>query len=510
MTLNRRDFLRTISLASGAVFLGASTGCNTSGNESVRLVKSASQRYSVAHAFLRDSNRKLTPTRQTSVSVCIVGAGFAGLTAAWQLQKQGIDCTVVESEAMAGGCARAKVTDSKSHSLPLGNVYFVERLPVIDEMAQNLGVNIISCPDDVHLIGANSYNDIWSDDQINSAARSTTDAEGMKRFRDDLMAIPDDDLPSYPLPDATHPHIQKFDSISAEEYVRKYNSPTLNAVLDAYTRSSMGSGLSGVNAYCLLNFYSDEFGLSHSMQRWLFEGGTANFLSQLASRNNNVDADQLAYSLEQTSIGWTVHTVDAEGRGQAIHAKAVILATPGYVTRILLQRASDSFGTVVPRLRYAPYATFHVKSSVPLIPAGTYDTWHLPATELYTDLITPDIRSTAPKHDEHWSSVFSPLRESERASMMNDAALAAYANRVADAVIGRLQVDPSALTEIYAWVWGHGLVIPSVGSHAAMAGFSNRLPNTVALANTDTAAAASIENAVNAGIRAVERIVGSI
>jgi len=43
--------------------------------------------------------------------IIILGAGLSGLSAAWHLQKKGIDCSVFEAQAQAGGLCRSKKAD---------------------------------------------------------------------------------------------------------------------------------------------------------------------------------------------------------------------------------------------------------------------------------------------------------------------------------------------------------------------------------------------------------------
>jgi len=44
----------------------------------------------------------------TKKRVIVLGAGLAGLSAAWHLQRQGIDCRVFEKEPEVGGLCRSK------------------------------------------------------------------------------------------------------------------------------------------------------------------------------------------------------------------------------------------------------------------------------------------------------------------------------------------------------------------------------------------------------------------
>ena len=40
--------------------------------------------------------------------ILILGAGLAGLSAAWHLQRKGIDCCIFEKESEVGGLCRSK------------------------------------------------------------------------------------------------------------------------------------------------------------------------------------------------------------------------------------------------------------------------------------------------------------------------------------------------------------------------------------------------------------------
>lgn len=502
----RRDFLRTITLASGAVFLGLPSGCGRQSDD-VRRLTTGAQRFLHAHDFLRNGKRAPDVSRVTSTNVCVVGAGFAGVTAAWLLGKHGIDCTLLETESVVGGCARTYAPPSSQANVPLGNVYFVERTNVLDGMAKQAGVLIEPCPDDIYVIGDRIISDLWSDSDIRSIAHSGRDAEGMKRFRDELLGMSDDELPLYPVRIAENTILRRFDGTAAEDFVRAYHSPTLEMVLDAYARSSMGAGLKEINTYCLLNFYVDEFGASFNKGRWIVQGGTSGLLAGIAGTLDDVRTDRLVYQVERRADGWSVYISTASGHSERIDAQHVILATPLFVTRALLRRSGLAEYAAIPSLQYAPYMTVHMHSNEMLTPAGSYDTWHLPAGERYTDLISTGSVALPPGHRGVWTGAYSPLPEHTRGRLLDEQYVATIANQTADAVARRLGKEPEVIDEIYAWTWGHGVVIPSVGSHQSVRECAKSMPSGLHLACTDLDAAPSIENAIMAAEYAVSRIV---
>lgn len=505
--VDRREFLRTITLASGAVFLGVPFGCGRTND--IRQIGQGSQQFRRAHSFVRDRQALPAASRSSSAKVCIVGGGFAGVTAAWLLAQQGVDCIMLEAEPVVGGCARTYQPNHVQQSVPLGNVYFVERSETLDAMATSVGIGIRECPDDVYYVGDSVVKDLWTDADITTVAVTAQDADGLTRFRDDLLAMTDAQLPLYPVREASAELIARYDNISAFDFIQQYDSPTLAIVLDAYSRSSMGAGLTDVNAFCLLNFYSDEFGASFDKGRWIMQGGTSELLKRVSTALPDVRTDRLAYSVEQHGSGWSVLAVGSDGIVERIHAEHVILSSPLFSTRALLRGSNLAQAARIPALQYAPYMTIHMHSRQALTPPGSYDTWHLPAGEHYTDLVsTADV--SVPLADQGcWTSAYAPLPVSRRSELMNEESIVRITNAAVDAVLKRLDLPADVVDDVYAWSWGHGVVVPSVGSHRAVREMVQSMPDGIHLACTDVDAAPSIENAIMAAEHVVARVLGT-
>lgn len=505
--VDRREFLRTITLASGAVFLGVPFGCGRTND--IRQIGQGSQQFRRAHSFVRDRQVLPSASRSSSAKVCIVGGGFAGITAAWLLAQQGIDCVLLEAEPVVGGCARTYQPKNVHQSVPLGNVYFVERSETLDAMAQSVGVSIKECPDDMYFVGDSMVRDIWTDADVAAVAVNPKDANGLRRFRDELLSMTDTQLPLYPVREASAEMIARYDSVSAFEFIQQYASPTLAMVLDAYSRSSMGAGLTDVNAFCLLNFYSDEFGASFDKGRWIMQGGTSELLKGIASSLPDVRSDRLAYRIEKNSSGWSVLAVGSDGVVERVHAEHVILSSPLFSTRALLRGSDVAQAALIPSLQYAPYMTIHMHSHQALTPPGSYDTWHLPAGEHYTDLVSTADASMPHTNEGRWTSAYAPLPVSRRSELMNEESIVRITNAAIDAVLQRLDLPADVVDDVYAWSWGHGVVVPSVGSHRAVREMVQSMPDGIHLACTDVDAAPSIENAIMAAEHVVARVLGT-
>src|SRR5439155_4859908 len=97
MGMTRRDFVAALLGAAACRQLGARrTPPGT-------LVETGMQR---GHRFVRD-RAPIHATRRADHQVVIVGAGVAGLAAAWALQRRGVEQVVVlELDDVAGGTAR--------------------------------------------------------------------------------------------------------------------------------------------------------------------------------------------------------------------------------------------------------------------------------------------------------------------------------------------------------------------------------------------------------------------
>lgn len=512
---SRRSFLYTLVLGSGAVFTASLSSCvdqsqSHSRPGASRMLlpepRTATPAHRVAHQHLRDGAQIPPPARTIRTDVVVVGGGMSGLAASHFTRQRGLHTIVVEAEKYPGGAAVS--TDIDGVSVPLGSAYFVSRTPEIDVLLDATKISPVVCSEDeVILPSGQSARSIWSDSTLRTVIGDVRDRQGMQRFRDDLLAM-GDAVPAYPLPQSLSERDSELDATSAADFVKRYGSRTADMLLNAYSRSSMGAPSMQTNAYCLLNFYQSELGSEFGCTRYSFPGGTHTLAKGLAELHGNDIVHGIAVRVLEGQQQVTVDMIDDEGHCVRIIADHAVMAAPKYQLPWLLPQLPTSQRDACRALTYAPYVTIQIASSQPLQTNFAYDTWDLRPHRDYTDIINPMVLRPSP--GRHVISLYLSCSVSERRMLLDDDA---FANRVAGVVEqyaqGLTPEQQGAITSVHAWGWGHGLVVPTVGSHSGIAQRASASLKRIVIAGTDNDAAPALENAVTNGVMAAARVASA-
>lgn len=503
---SRRDFLRLILIGSGAVYAVKLGGCRKPSE--IRLLQAprrthASQKFRIAHAYMRDGSPLPRVTKTEICDVVVIGSGISGLSAALTLKQAGKHVILVESEPRPGGSAVS--TRLGGGDVPLGSVYLVERTKEVDNLLNFANIDPRPCPEDGYQFErGHVVRDLWNDSTLDAVVPSGAERDGMKRFRDHLLSL-EDDLPAYPLSKEITPQITALD-VSAEDWVKSFGSQTLLTVLNAYSRSSMGALLSRTNVYCLQNFYVSEFGPTFDCKRLCIPGGIGKLTSSVVQHFDDVRLDHLALRVQNTRNGASVDAINDNGEVVRFNASHVIVASQKYQIPHLIPDLPTDQVVASRKLSYAPYMTLHVVSDLPLMERDIYDTWNL-TSEFETDVVNPgSVPGTA--FSKYVSSLYLPMDQFARGQLQDPELFARRASDVIDSFLSAYSEEQqSSVREIYCWGWGHSMVIPTPGSHSRVAQTAARTFGNILFANTDSDSAPAVENAANHGFRTATEIL---
>lgn len=503
---SRREFIKMVMLSTGATYAVGLGGCKRPSE--LRLLSSpkrvlASPQFRTAHAYIRDGAPLPSPSHSHTVDAVVVGAGMAGLSAAVALEDAGLSVVVVDSELRAGGAAVSQPLGGGN--VPLGSVYFVDRTDELERLIKRSGVEPVICPPDGYDFGTGEIiRDLWSNATLDYIVPNVTERDGMKRFRDQMLQL-GDDLPVYPLPEVLSPAMAALD-IPAEEWVKQFRSQILLKILNAYSRSSEGALLGRTNVYCLQNFYTSELGDELGIPRYTFSGGTGALASGVAGTLQHFVSGHVAVRLSQNSTHVHVDCIDEHGRVVRYSAPHAVVTAQKFQLPHLIPDLPSAQKDACSQLSYAPYMTLHIVSDAPMVQPDIYDTWNL-TSEFETDVVNPcSVEGT--EFDKHVASLYVPMDSFARVQLQNPDLFARRAADIVDRFVSsRTPEQQDSIREIFTWGWGHGMVIPTPGSHSGIAQAARKRFGRIVFAGTDNDAAPAIENAVYNGARAAEEVL---
>ena len=299
------------------------------------------------------------PSHTRQVPVLVLGAGIAGLSAAWRLLRAGqTDFEVLELERVAGGtsCAGRNAISA----FPWGAHYLPSPLPhARAARAQLVDLGVASQAADGEL----SYDesqwvrapqerlfvlDRWYEGLFPFAGASERDVAELTRFEKhvaELSRLQDDAgkrLFALPLAAAGDPGpLAALDSLTFSDWLLRegYTSKRLRFFLEYGTRDDMCARLDQTSAFAGLHYHaarSDAHGPSNFLT---WPDGNGQLVARLAARCGSL----LRTSVLVTRIAalpdarWEVHTFEpATGRSEALQAQHVIAALPdGVLSRLL-------------------------------------------------------------------------------------------------------------------------------------------------------------------------------
>ncbi len=517
---SRRDFLKTVVLGSGSVYLSSLIGC---GDGKARKIDAPinkpvaaqspfshhAQSYATPHTYLRDGKEwSRTDSKKIVCDVVIVGAGPSGLSCAYSLAKSGYNVVVVENEDRVGGAA--VFSSYRGLRFPLASIYFVEQSPLIQELCTFADAHPISAPEDALVLEKQYFYDYWQDGVLAQLPIADKDKQALRRFRDDVLATKD--APPYPLPQRLNTRLAELDRMSVRQYCSRYDSSFLTHFIDLYTRSSMGGSVDETNAYSLLNFYSGEIARSPQSKRLSFDGGLGGFIQKLGSKLKDAQIlrSHCAVNVSNTTHGVSVACL-SNNEVVTIEARHAVMASQKFMLPHMIKDLPQDQLKAMRSMKYAPMLTVHLCSDKAILPTKGFDTWYPEAGDLFTDIIDPTTIGASVEGEAFVASVYAPIPPQSRSILLDEQQVVDYARRIATTTLNLMgQEDAEKIKEIYTFAWGHSMVQASPGSHNGPAQLAARQFRNIHFANTDNTCVSAFENAIAEGFGCAKRVSKSL
>jgi len=229
---------------------------------------------------------------------------------------------------------------------------------------------------------------------------------------------------------------------------------------------------------------------SRADDRYTWPGGLGAITKKLAETLQAKDKDRLQSGATIVSVvsekQETQVTYMQAGELKTVAAKAVIMATPKFITRRLVEGLPEKQSDAMHEIRYIPYPVVNLIFDKPLFNHG-YDTW-CPGNR-FTDLVVADWviqKQAGYKQKFNILSCYTPMKEEERSSLLTEPG----ARRVAAQVLSDFQklmpgtnVDP---VEVHIYRRGHPLYMCSPGLSTSVQRVGRQAMDRVFFANTDS------------------------
>ncbi|MDR0563359.1 MAG: NAD(P)-binding protein [Azoarcus sp.] len=353
---------------------------------------------------LRDGGAFPPPDETRRVPVLIVGAGIAGLSAAWRLKREGFgDFAFIELEAAPGGNARyGQNAISRyplaAHYLPLPN----PEARAVRAVLADLGV-LRGNPDALEPVYDERYLchapqerlyrlGVWQEGLIPHLGVPKAELEEQRRFfalMENLRASRDKHgKRAFALPlayAAESPDWAALDTLSMFEWMRKegFTAPSLAWYVNYACRDDYGTDYRQVSAWAGIHYFASRTGrggegagdtvlTAPEGNGWLVDG----LLAQLG-KTHAPRCGEMLYALTQTPHGCRAE-VWSESRQQSLRYEAehIIWAAPLFILPHVAHGLPEALKNAIAPLSYAPWLIANLSlSEAPLPGAGQPLSW---------------------------------------------------------------------------------------------------------------------------------------
>lgn len=468
MGSNRRDFIKFV--VAGAVASGCPMDMALFAAPADTTPSIEGEENKICHQ-VRDGKVFARPPASAKHDIVIVGGGMSGLAASYLLQKH--DFLLLEKEPHFGG--NAYLMEFQGQAYATGSA-FADNQSVVD-FANEIGLKPLPVDNfDPTIVNGEFVADTWGDG-IDKLPYSPTIREAFKKFRKELLAI-----------DYEKRETELY-NVPATDLMKGY-PPELQLWWDGFGASSWGSRSEDSPAAAVVSQLQWAAAPNRKDDRYTWPGGLGALSKHLAevltpkyADRMLTDATIVAVSIEKEEVNVTyLQGADLK----TVAAKAVIMATPKFITRRIVEGIPDKQDEAMQQMRYIPYALVNLIFDKEIYRKG-FDNW-CPGNS-FTDFIVADwvIRNQPGFHPKYnILSCYTPLHEEDRRLLLTEPT----ARRVAGKVLQDFQkllpafnVDP---VEVHLYRRGHPMYMTMPGLFTKVQPLLRQPMGRIFFANTDS------------------------
>ena len=488
MIPNRRDFIRFA--VAGSIAAGCPIDLALRA-EPVTEPQVDGEHNQVCHD-VRDGHTFSRPAVSKHCDAVIVGGGVSGLTAAHLLSDH--DFLILEKEPHWGG--NAYLEEYQGQAFATGAAFTEAGEGPAIALAKELGLPMLRVNDpDPTIVKGEFVEDTWRSG-LDRLPYTKAVRESFKKFRSEARAR------------QIAGRERELDAQPFSHYLKDY-APEVKQWWDTYGPSNWGARTEETAAF--IGLYELQAISNHSPDpRITWPGGLGAITHQLSGRllaahGDNMIAGATVVAVEQEKNEVRVTYVDSAGEVKAVAARAVIMATPKFITWRLVAGLPTIQRGAMRKMRYIPYPVVNLIFDRPVYNRG-YDTWCPGNT--FTDFIVADwtVQKNDPGYRQKHNvlTFYTPLKETERPSLLTEESC----RDVAGGVLSDFQklfpgsnVDP---VEVRLYRRGHPLYMSLPGNFTEVQPVARQPMERVFFANTDSEGPVST---TSHGIEAAHRAV---
>ena len=468
MSPNRRDFIKFV--VAGAVASGCPFDSSLLAQPADTTPSVEGEENRICHQ-VRDGKVFSRPPVSANYDVIIVGGGMSGLAAAHLLQKHNF--LLLEKEPHFGG--NAYLMEYQGQAYGTGSAFADNEIVV--KFAREIGLEPLPVDNfDPTIVNGEFVEDTWGDG-IDKLPYPPAVRDAFKKFRKEMLAIDyekrEQELLNTPFTDLLKDYPEE-----------------LKLWWDGFGASSWGSRSEDSPAALVVSQLQWMAAPKRKDDRYTWPGGLGALSKHL------VDVLQPKYG-ERMQTGATIVAVSNE-KGAAsvtymqgtelktVSARAVIMATPKFITRRIVEGIPDKQDDAMHQIRYIPYALVNLIFDKEIYRKG-YDNW-CPGNS-FTDFIVADwvVRNQAgykPKYNI--LSCYTPLHEQDRAMLLTETSARKVATNVLkdfQKLLPSTNVDP---IEVHIFRRGHPMYMTTPGLFTKVQPLVRTPLDRVFFANTDS------------------------